>query len=203
MSIHAKPRKLAANGNTHSCPDVVRVFLTFGRFDRRCGQRYNAHLGSAEGEQIVTDALDVEFAACRTLKARGVTGRMETWRPGSAHPPMVIADIAEAAKWTIREDDRLGPTRVKYRSWAETGPSSRSSPPKVSSLIARPCDGTTETVEGVPASLDSLKRPPTPRVTRPLLLPYARDGLRFPRRRRGGGQLVADRTDLWPSRTRK
>ena len=129
-------RKLAANGNTHSCPDAVRVFLTLGKFDRRLGQRYNAHLGSPDGEQIVTDALDVEFAACRALKARGVTGRMATWRPGSAHPAMVIADIAEVAKWTIREDDRRGPTRVKHRPWAGTGLSRRSSPPKGGVVVA-------------------------------------------------------------------
>ena len=49
------------------------------------------------------DGLDVEFAACRALKARGVTGRLEIWRPGSALPDMLIADIAEAATWTIRE----------------------------------------------------------------------------------------------------
>ena len=115
---------------------VVRVFMTLGKFDRRLGQRYNARLGSTDGEQIVTDALDVEFAACRALKARGVTGRMETWRPGSAHPAMLVADIAEVAGWTIREGDRRDLTRVKYRSWAETGPSGRSSPPEGGVVVA-------------------------------------------------------------------
>jgi hypothetical protein len=126
MSIHVEPRNLAANSNAHAFPAVTRIFLTLGKFDRRLGQRYNARLGSPDGEQIVTDALDVEHAACRALKARGVIGRMETWRPGFAHPAMVFADIGEAATWTIRENEHLGPTRVKHRPWSTTGMGRRS-----------------------------------------------------------------------------
>jgi hypothetical protein len=121
MTMHAEPHLFAANSAMRSTPAVTRIFVTRGKFDRRLGQRYNAHLGSPDGEQIVTDALDVEFAACRALAARGVTGRMETWRPGSAHPDMLIADIAEAAAWTIRENERL--TTIAAVASPQPGPS--------------------------------------------------------------------------------
>jgi hypothetical protein len=136
MSTHSESRKPAANDTTRSTPAVTRIYLTLGKFDRRLGQRYNAHLASPDGEQIVADALDVEFAACRALKARGVSGRLETWRPGSARPDMLIADIAEAAAWTIRETDRLAPTRVKHRAWSETDLSRQSSPPNGGDAVA-------------------------------------------------------------------
>src|SRR5687768_17601420 len=100
MSTHADLRKLAANGTTPSTQAVTRIHLARGKFDRRFGQRYSARLGSVDGEQIITDALDVEFAACRALKARGATGPMEIWRPGSVTPDMLIADLADAAVWT-------------------------------------------------------------------------------------------------------
>src|SRR5262245_55567509 len=115
MTIHTEPCILAVSNTTRSTPAVTRVYLTRGKFHRRLGQRYNAHLGSPAGEQIVTDALDVEFAVCRALTARGVTGRMETWRPGSAHPDILIPDIAETATWTIRDDERRGPALVRHR----------------------------------------------------------------------------------------
>jgi hypothetical protein len=127
MTMHAVPRVFAANDTTRSTSAVTRIYLTRGKFDRRLGQRYNARLGTPDGEQIVADALDVEFAACRALTARDVAGRMEVWRPGSAHPDMLIADIAEAATWTIRETERLGPTRVRYRPWTGTGAERRGS----------------------------------------------------------------------------
>lgn len=129
MNAPATIRKPAADDTITSTPiaTTTRIYLTPGRFDRRLGQRYNAHVGSPDGEKLVTDALDVEFAACRALKARGVTGRIETWRPGSTAPAMLVADTAEAATWTIREDERRGPSLVKYRAWSETGPAQHSS----------------------------------------------------------------------------
>ncbi|HEY7552926.1 MAG TPA: hypothetical protein VH913_25815 [Hyphomicrobiaceae bacterium] len=138
MTNPASLLDFAANDTPRSTPAVTRIYLTLGKFDRRLGQRYNAHLGSPDGEQIVTDALDVEYAACRALKARGVTGRIETWRPGSAHPALVIADIVETAGWTIHENERRGPTKVKHRPWAGTAQSRPSAPttPEIAALTA-------------------------------------------------------------------
>jgi hypothetical protein len=136
MNAPATIRKPAAHNNIRSVP--TRIYLASGKFDRRYGQRYDAHLGSPDGEKLVTNALDVEYAACRALRARGITGPMETWRPGSATPAMFIADIAEAATWTIREDERRGPSLVKYRAWSETGPDRRPSPSSVEISLPAP-----------------------------------------------------------------
>jgi hypothetical protein len=121
MTVHVNSRDFAASDTTRSAPAVTRIYRSLGKFDRRRGQRYNAHLGSPEGELLVTDALDVEFAACRALKARGVTGRLEAWRPGAAYPDLLIADIGETAGRTIREDERRGPTIVQHKPWSQTG----------------------------------------------------------------------------------
>jgi hypothetical protein len=38
------------------------------------------------------------------LVARGVTGRLETWRTGKTHPDMIVPDIEEGARWTVEEN---------------------------------------------------------------------------------------------------
>jgi hypothetical protein len=112
MTLHSETRNTADRSTS-----LTRVYLTLGRFDRQRGQRFNAHLGAPDGEQIVTDALDVEFAACRALKARGVTGRIETWWIGASAAALVIQDINEAAELTVREDATRAPSVVRYRPW--------------------------------------------------------------------------------------
>jgi len=94
---------------------VTRVYLSHGRFEQRRGQTYNVHLGSQDGELIVRNAFDPEFAACRVLLARGLTGKLEVWRPGSAFASLIIRDIAKGAQLTIREDAKRGPCTVKHR----------------------------------------------------------------------------------------
>lgn len=94
---------------------ITRVYLSHGRFENRRGQTYNVHLDGPGEELIVTNAFDPEYAACRVLVARGVTGRLEVWRPGSAFASLIIRDIAKGASLTIREDARRGPCVVKYR----------------------------------------------------------------------------------------
>ena len=100
---------------------MTRIYLALGRFDRKRGQFYNALLGSPNGEQIVTDSFDVEFAACRALVARGVTGSLEVWHTGSEFAALRIRDIAKAASLTVREDERLVPSVVKYRPFPKKG----------------------------------------------------------------------------------
>jgi hypothetical protein len=121
--------------NVGNCPKptTTRVYLALGQFDRRRGQRYNCHLASLDGEQIVTDALDVEFAACRVLNLRGIGGRLEVWRHGSCCPSMIITDIEKAAEWTVREDATRSPSIVPYRQFpgVRTSKSKRGAPSKV------------------------------------------------------------------------
>lgn len=107
---------------TFHCPDAfpnststTRVYLSQGHFENRRGQTYNVHFGAPDGEQIATNVFDPEYAACRALVARGVTGRLEVWRPGSAFASSIIRDIAKGALLTIREDAQRGPCTVKYR----------------------------------------------------------------------------------------
>jgi hypothetical protein len=97
------------------CTPITRVYLSDGHFEHRRGKTYNVHLGTPAGEKIVANAFDPEYAACRALVARGLTGRLEVWRPGSAFPVVVVPDIAKGARLTIREDARRGPCLVKYR----------------------------------------------------------------------------------------
>jgi hypothetical protein len=124
MTKHDKPRDLVHGATpTTTAPIVtrvyiIRVYIIPGRFHRTRGRLYNAHLGSPDGEQIVTNALDVGHAACRALKARGITGSMETWHVGSVHPAQLFPDISEAAEWTVRECPKQGLRRVKYQPWS-------------------------------------------------------------------------------------
>jgi hypothetical protein len=73
MTKHDKPRDLV-HGATPSAtpPTATRIYIAPGRLHRTRGRTYNALLGSPDGELIVSNALDVEYAACRALKARGI-----------------------------------------------------------------------------------------------------------------------------------
>jgi hypothetical protein len=132
MKLHPKTRNLADRA-TRSSPPAIRVYLTLGRFDTERGQHYNAHLASPDGEQIVTDALDVEYAACRALKARGVSGRMETWWVGSTTAALLIHDIDEAAELTIREDATRALSIIRYRPF----PGEAVAPRKLGVLVSQ------------------------------------------------------------------
>jgi hypothetical protein len=125
MTKYDKSDDLVSGATPATTPTVTRVYLTPGRLGSR-GQTYNAHLGSPDGEQIVTNASDVGYAACRALKARGVTGRMETWHVGSAHLAMLFPDICEAAEWTVRECPKRGLRRVRHKPWNGAAVSQRS-----------------------------------------------------------------------------
>jgi hypothetical protein len=73
-------------------------------------QRYQVWLGN---EVLIEDTHNPEYEACRALLARGITGRLETYREGNPHPAMIL-DIEKAAKLTISEGAH-GPTRVKWQ----------------------------------------------------------------------------------------
>jgi hypothetical protein len=67
------------------------------------GQYYRVYF---EGAVLIEDTWNPEFEACRALVARGITGRLETWRAGKSHPGMIVPDIEEGARWTVVENDK-------------------------------------------------------------------------------------------------
>src|SRR5262245_34228970 len=119
MILYTKPRDLVDGAAQPSSQAVARVYVTAGRFDAGRGQRFNAHLGSPDGEPLVVNALDVEYAACRALQAHGVTGPAEMWRPDAAHPDTLVADIGRTAELTVYDSATSGVRVVKFRTWSE------------------------------------------------------------------------------------
>ena len=67
------------------------------------------------GDEIVTRSWDPEFAACRALKARGLSGRVEFFREGIPHPCLVVRDLVEGAGLCTYEDECRGPSLKKWR----------------------------------------------------------------------------------------
>jgi hypothetical protein len=119
MTKHDKPSDLLHGATPSGTPTATRIHIAPGRLNRTRGPTFDALLGSLDGELIVTNALDVEYAACRALKARGITGKMETWHVGSAVPAMHLPDICDAAGWTVRECPRQGLRLVNYQPWSK------------------------------------------------------------------------------------
>jgi hypothetical protein len=72
-------------------------------------------------EEIVARSWDPEFAACRALKARGLTGRVEFFRAGVPHPCLIIRDLAEGAGLRTYEDERRGPVLKKWQAIERDG----------------------------------------------------------------------------------
>ncbi len=80
---------------------------------------------SFEGRELVSDSFDPEFDACRALLAKGITGRLETWREGTPYPCMIL-DIELAAKLHTGTNKFGTPTFQKYSSLGlVTAPSSQ------------------------------------------------------------------------------
>ncbi|HET6926050.1 MAG TPA: hypothetical protein VFI48_04265 [Hyphomicrobiaceae bacterium] len=79
------------------------------------GQRYRVRFG---GEILIEDTWNSEFEACRALVARGCTGPFEVWRVGKAHSDMLIPDVKVGARWTVLENDNVGPVIVRWRPWS-------------------------------------------------------------------------------------
>src|SRR5262249_14893688 len=75
-------------------------------------QFYRATL---EGEVIVTQSWSPELAACRVMKDRGLTGRVEFFWAGVPHPGLVVRDLGQGAKVRVIEEDRRGPALKEWR----------------------------------------------------------------------------------------
>jgi hypothetical protein len=74
-------------------------------------QYYKATLN---GEEIVAKSSDPEFAACRAMKAMGLSGRVEFYRPGATHPGLIVYDLIKGASLRVVECDD-GPVLKKWR----------------------------------------------------------------------------------------
>lgn len=66
------------------------------------------------GKTLFESARDPEFEACRALLARGVTGTLVTYSPGSSVPRMRI-DIAKGAQLMTIDNAEDGPRIGRYR----------------------------------------------------------------------------------------
>ena len=80
------------------------------------GQRYRVHYGDAV---LIEDTWNPEFEACRALVARGITGRLETWRAGKTHPDMIVPNVDEGARCTVVENDKVGPVIRPWQPFPE------------------------------------------------------------------------------------
>ena len=77
----------------------------------KTGPRYQAT--DETGRVLVANSRAPEFDAARVLLAEGVRGRLEVWRATATFASMIL-DIEHAAKFTVRETDRLGPVFVAW-----------------------------------------------------------------------------------------
>jgi hypothetical protein len=66
------------------------------------------------GETLIESARDPEFEACRVLLAKGITGTLATYSPGSSVPRMRIG-IAKGAQLMTIENAADGPRIGRYR----------------------------------------------------------------------------------------
>jgi len=96
-------------GDTHVTTHHVLIEPTHRSPSR---QFYRA---TFNGEEIVARSWDPEFAACRALKARGLTGRVEFFRVDVLHPYLVVRDLAEGAGLRAYEDEAHTPTLRKWQ----------------------------------------------------------------------------------------
>jgi len=74
-------------------------------------QYYKATLN---GEEIVAKSSDPEFSACRAMKAMGLSGRVEFYRPGVTYPGLIIHDLIKSACLRVIESDD-GPVLKGWR----------------------------------------------------------------------------------------
>jgi hypothetical protein len=69
------------------------------------------------GKVLIESTRNPEFDACRALLARGITGRLEVWRPGRVSADMRL-DIERGARLTIRETDDRGLRLVRWEPFS-------------------------------------------------------------------------------------
>jgi hypothetical protein len=67
--------------------------------------------------EVLLEHWNPEFEACRALLARGITGKLETWRPGGSFPAQTL-DIEKTAKLTVEESDTVSVRMVRWKPFA-------------------------------------------------------------------------------------
>ena len=90
---------------------IHRIYIEPTTIRGERGQHYRVHY---QGAVLIDDAWNPEFEACRALLARGITGRLEVWRPGGTFPGSIL-DIAKAARLTVEESATVS---ARIVSWA-------------------------------------------------------------------------------------
>jgi len=73
------------------------------------------------GEEIVAKSSDPAFAACRALKASGLSGRVEFYRPGVHYAGMIVHDLEKAAGLRVVETEQVGPIIRKWQPFEMRG----------------------------------------------------------------------------------
>jgi hypothetical protein len=87
------------------------------------GCRYDVYL--EDGERLLSKVNEPVYRACRALASRGVSGRLEVWRPGAGHADMIVRNITKGAERTIEETAKVGPRLRKRRPMTADAFSSR------------------------------------------------------------------------------
>jgi hypothetical protein len=82
------------------------------------GQRGQLYLVRYAGGVLIESSRNPEFDACRALLAKGITGRLEVWRPDGRFPAMRI-DIVKGAGLTVEDSDCVGPRFALWRPRSE------------------------------------------------------------------------------------
>src|SRR5262245_25285700 len=70
---------------------------------------------SLDGEAIVAQSWSPGFTACRTMKKRGLVGRVEFVWAGVPYPGLVIRDLHKGARLRVIEEDRRGPALKEWQ----------------------------------------------------------------------------------------
>src|SRR5262245_31395445 len=81
------------------------------------GSRGELYRVRFDGAVLLESSRNPEFDACRALLARGITGKLEVWRPGKQHHDMQL-DIECGAELTVEETDQRGLRLVRYRPFS-------------------------------------------------------------------------------------
>jgi hypothetical protein len=107
----ASYRKAVFGPPAHNKPSSERILIE--PTHRKAGRQF--YKASLNGEVIVAQSWSPEFAACRTMQKRGLTGRIEFFWPGVPYPGLIVRDLAKGARLRVIEEDRRGPAPKEWR----------------------------------------------------------------------------------------
>ena len=111
----AQQKALLAAGawdrNDETAKRIVGVEVELISIHGERGQHYRVWL---EGAVLIEDTWNPEFETCRALLARGIRGKLQTWRRGKQHWDTQL-DIERDASLTVEENEQHGPKIVRWR----------------------------------------------------------------------------------------